>query len=203
MKKINTIIMAPLVVASIVFVSGCSEEKEQIQPVVDQSKVNFVVDTPESNKAEIDLLNEKISNMLTSHKSHRDEVNNRLTVLEKQISNVIDKVDSNTSLFDDLQKQVEGIATKVEDYFKPKKIAEKKVYKAKRKVSIAVKPKYKVIGIDQWGAYKYVQLIDTHGQLRLLRTNESVDEWQVNFISEKKVVLVNAKGITLILHPQV
>ena len=203
MKNNHKIIIVAFVVVSVIFINGCSEEKEEGPLVEDPTKVTFVVDTPESNKAEIDLLNETIRNMLLSNKSQKEDVNNRLTALEEKISNVLAKVESNTSMFDSLKKQVEVITTKIENYFKPKKVAAKKVNKAKRKVRVAVKPKYKVIGIDQWGAYKYVQLIDTHGKLRLLRTNESVDGWQVNYISEKKVVLVNAKGKTLVLHPQV
>ena len=44
--------------------------------------------------------------------------------------------------------------------------------------------------------------MDAQGNLRLLRRNESVDEWEVSLITDKKVVLVNAKGRTLVLIPQ-
>lgn len=202
MKTFKTVQIVSLIALLAINIVGCSSE-EEISEAVPSTQVAVVIISPELNRQEIDAINEKIQAMLLSNSKYEKSIELRLENIESRVTEVAKDVDKNTSAYEELNATVADLLGKVTNYFKPKKIAAIKKKSNKRyKQAKAPKPKYKVIGIDQWGAYKYVQLMDAQGNLRLLRRNESVDEWEVSLITDKKVVLVNAKGRTLVLIPQ-
>jgi len=181
--------------------SGCSDTNENIplEPPP-ETKIEFTLDVPEENKKEIDVINIQLQTLIDSNRKSKKEINARLTAIETRIDAIIIQVEGNTSIYEDLKKQIESLTAKVTSYFKVK-VASKKKHKLKnRKRQVATKPPYKVIGIDQWGSFKYVQLIDSKGKLWLLRKGESIDSWKVSQVNEEGVTLVNLKGHTLALN---
>jgi hypothetical protein len=202
MQKLTNVLSTIVIAACLLTLSACSDDVETTaqNPAVE----NAIVYTPSDNRKEIEALKAQIVTLLANEKNVNLTVDERLSALEANVSNIEVAVTKNTGLFESLKIQLSDVGNKVSGFFKPqKKIAAKKTYKRKkRKVAAVTKPRYKVIGIDQWGAYKYVQLMDTQGNLRLLRKSESVDGWEVNKITKKKVVLVNSKGVLMVLVPQ-
>lgn len=202
MQKLTNVLSTIVIAACLLTLSACSDDVETTAQ--DPAVENAIVYTPADNRKEIEALKAQIVTLLANEKKVNLTVDGRISALESNVSNIEVAVTKNTGLFESLKIQLSGVSNKVTDFFKPKKkVAAKKTYKRKKKRVAAVsKPKYKVIGVDQWGAYQYVQLMDTKGNLRLLRKSESVDGWEVNKISKKKVVLVNSKGVLMVLVPQ-
>ena len=202
MQKLTKVLSTIVIAACLLTLSACSDDVETTAQ--DPAVENAIVYTPADNRKEIEALKAQIVTLLANEKKVNLTVDGRISALEANVSNIEVAVTKNTGLFESLKIQLSGVSNKVTDFFKPKKkVAAKKTYKRKKKRVAAVsKPKYKVIGVDQWGAYQYVQLMDTKGNLRLLRKSESVDGWEVNKISKKKVVLVNSKGVLMVLVPQ-
>jgi hypothetical protein len=202
MQKLTNVLSTIVIAACLLTLSACSDDVETTAQ--DPAVENAIVYTPADNRKEIEALKAQIVTLLANEKKVNLTVDGRISALEANVSNIEVAVTKNTGLFESLKIQLSGVSNKVTDFFKPKKkVAAKKTYKRKKKRVAAVsKPKYKVIGVDQWGAYQYVQLMDTKGNLRLLRKSESVDGWEVNKISKKKVVLVNSKGVLMVLVPQ-
>ena len=202
MQKLTNVLSTIVIAACLLTLSACSDDVETTAQ--DPAVENAIVYTPSDNRKEIEALKAQIVTLLANEKKVNLTVDGRISALEANVSNIEVAVTKNTGLFESLKIQLSGVSNKVTDFFKPKKkVAAKKTYKRKKKRVAAVsKPKYKVIGVDQWGAYQYVQLMDTKGNLRLLRKSESVDGWEVNKISKKKVVLVNSKGVLMVLVPQ-
>jgi len=202
MQKLTNVLSTIVIAACLLTLSACSDDVETTAQ--DPAVENAIVYTPADNRKEIEALKAQIVTLLANEKKVNLTVDGRISALEANVSNIEVAVTKNTGLFESLKIQLSGVSNKVTDFFKPKKkVAAKKTYKRKKKRVAAVsKPKYKVIGVDQWGAYQYVQLMDTKGNLRLLRKSESVDGWEENKIAKKKVVLVNSKGVLMVLVPQ-
>lgn len=202
MQKLTKVLSTIVIAACLLTLSACSDDVDTTEqnPAVE----NAIVYTPADNRKEIEALKAQIVALLANEKNVNLTVDGRISALEANVSNIEVAVTKNTGLFESLKTQLSDVGNKVSGFFKPqKKVAAKKTYKRKkRKVAAVTKPKYKVIGIDQWGAYKYVQLMDAQGNLRLLRKSESVNGWEVNKITKKKVVLVNSKGVLMVLVPQ-
>lgn len=199
MLKSTRIVLALLMTITFLSLTACSDD--DIKEEVAIAQVSIVeITTPEGNKKEIDLLKIKMASLVENNKLLKTALEERVLSLESKVSLIEQAVTINTGLIETIKIELTSIANKVTSFFKPQKVASKKTYK--RQKHVATKPKYKIVGIDQWGAYQYVQLMDRQGNLRLLRKSESVDGWTVNIITKKKVTLVNAKGVLMVLVPQ-
>lgn len=202
MQKVTRVLLTIVISTCLINLSGCSDD-DAVTEVQAQAMETATVYTPADNRKEIEVLEAQVAALLSKDNELHLAAGVRIKALESNVSTIEQTVTKNTGLYESLKLQLTGVTNTVSDFFKPKKVVTaKKSYKRKKKVAVVKKPKYKVIGIDQWGAYKYVQLMDTQGNLRLLRKSESVDGWKVNQISKKKVVLVNSKGVLMILIPQ-
>ena len=190
----RTLILVCAVSASALLLTGC--EAEDVTPLkeVEKDPISFEVELPtaEKNQQQISATNATLEALIDSNNKSKKEINDRLDRIEKNIADLIIRVDSNTSMYELLKKEVNILASKVTNFFQ-KKVAVKTIKKKKRRVA-QVKPKYKAIGIDTWGSFKYVQLINESGELFLLREGEKVDEWEVSDVGNSGAILINSKG---------
>lgn len=179
--------------------SGCSDTNEKAQlntPVA--TKITIQKNVPEDNKKEIEIITRQLEAILAQNEKSKEEVNRRLKTIENKVENIILKVERNTSMYKQLKGEVELQTDKITSYFKRKLSSKSNSKKLKRKV--ATKSEYKIIAIDRWGSFKYVQLLDSKGKLWLLREGEKINNWKVRDVKDDGVILMNSKGHQLALR---
>jgi len=189
--KIEKTIIPLICLISFIFLTACTEDEKTV--VVDQSPLvkEVIVDLPAENKAKIEEINLYIEKRTAEHKESKALIQASLRSLEEQLKIIRTRVENNSATYKELVKKFGSIASKTVPY---KKNVVKKATRKKRRVTAAPKPKYKVIGIDQWGKSKYVQLIDESGNLRVLREGEKIDKWVIRDVRDSGVTLVDSKG---------